>query len=123
MYQIRLSDEEINGFRGRETSLDVNRPELASNFKKVMEELGRSEEYDNHVHKPFTELQIASSPLLNYQHKMKKEQIQPNVLKILLEKDFIKIDTMTGGVVDEESMIGYVAAILSSDRSNIEEEN
>lgn len=121
MYQIRLSEEEINRFRGRETLLDVSKPELASNFKQVMEELGRSEEYDNHVHKPITELRIATSPLLNYQHKMKKEQINPSILKILLEKEFIKIDLETGGIVDEESMIGYVAAILSSDKSNIDE--
>lgn len=120
-YQIRLNEEEINSFRGKETILDISQPELASNFKNVMEDLGRVEEYDNHVHKPFTELQIATSPLLNYQHKMKKEQINPNVLKILLDKEFIKIDTETGGIVDEESKIGYVAAILSSHKSNIDE--
>jgi archaellum component FlaC len=121
MYQIRLNDEEINSFRGKEANLDITQPELASNFKQVMDGLGRSEEYDNHVHKPFTELQIATSPLLNYQHKMKKEQINPNVLRILLDKEFIKIDTESGGIVDEEAKIGYVTAILSSHRSNIDE--
>ncbi|NJD54053.1 MAG: hypothetical protein FIB07_14440 [Candidatus Methanoperedens sp.] len=122
MYQIRLNDQEINSFRGRETHLNVDRPELSSSFKKVMEELGRYEEYDNHVHTPFTELQIATSPLLNYQHKMNKEQIHPNVLNILLEKEFMKIDQRAGGIIDDESKIGYVAAILSSDKSNIDEE-
>ncbi len=123
MYQIILSEEEINRFRGKEEriKLDVTKEELASNFKKVMDELGRFEEYDNHVHKPFTELQIATNPLLNYQHRMKKEQINPNVLKILLQKEFIKIDAESGGIVDEESKIGYVAAILSSHKSNIDE--
>jgi hypothetical protein len=121
MYQIRLNDEEINSFRGKETMLNISQPELASNFKQVMAELGRSDEYDNHVHKPFTELQIATSPLLNYQHKMKKEQINSNVLKILLDREFIKIDTQTGGILDEESKIGYVTAILSSHKSNIDE--
>ncbi len=120
MYQIRLNEDEINRFRGREVMLDVNKHELASNFKQVMEELGKSGEYDNHVNKPFTELQI-TSPLLNYQHKMKKEQINPNVLKILLEREFIEIDTESGGIVDEESKIGYVVAILSSHKSNIDE--
>lgn len=123
MYQIILSDEEINRFRGKEERLkfDITEEKLASNFKQVMEELGRTEEYDTHVHKPFTELQIATNPLLNYQHTMKKDQINPNVLKILLERDFIKIDAESGGIVDEDSKIGYVAAILSSYKSNINE--
>lgn len=124
MYQIILREEEINRFRGKEEriKIDVDQRELASSFKKVMEELGRFEEYDIHVNKPFSELQIATNPLLNYQHKMKKDQINPNVLKILLEKEFIKVDVEGGGIVDEESKIGYVAAILSSHKSNIDEE-
>ncbi len=123
MYLIRLSDEEINRFRGKEERIKINVTEekLASNFKQVMEELGRTEEYDTHVHKPFTELQIATNPLLNYQHTMKKDQINPKVLKILLERDFIKIQAESGGIVDEDSKIGYVAAILSSHKSNIDE--
>ncbi len=121
MYQIRLTDQEINMFRGKEPHIDVEKPELVSNFKTVMEELKRSDEYDNHVHKPVTELQIATSPLLNYEHKMKKEQIHPNVLRILMDKEFIKVDPETGGIVDDETKIGYVAAILSSDKLNIDE--
>lgn len=121
MHQIPLTEEEINYFRGKEVMLDITRGELASTFKQVMEELGKFEEYDTHVHKPFTELQIATSPLLNYQHLMKKEQVNPNILKILLDKEFIEIDTETGGIIDEESKIGFVAAILSSHKANIDE--
>ena len=121
MHQIPLTDEEINHFRGKEVMLDVTKGELASTFKDVMAELGKFEEYDTHVHKPFTELQIATSPLLNYQHLMKKEQINPSILKILLDREFIQIDTETGGIIDEESKIGFVAAILSSHKANIDE--
>lgn len=119
MYQIRLSDEEIYRFRGREMMFDASNEEVVSNFKQVMEELGRSEEYDNHVYRPFRELLIA--PLLNYEHKMKKEQINLNTLKILLEREFIEIDAESNFIVDEESKIDYVAAILSSHKSNIDE--
>jgi len=97
MHQITLTDPEINRFRGREPELDVTRGEAASTFRRIMDELGRFEEYDKHVNKPFLELKIATSPLLNYRHMMNMESMDQNVVKILSEKNFIKVDDNRGG--------------------------
>lgn len=121
-YQITLNDDEIDKFRPKEIrlKLDVANEDVAYNFKQVMDILKKPDEYDRFVHKPVNELSIASEPLLNYQHKMKSDQIKPNILSILSKNELIEIDPMTQGVIDEESKIGYVEAILSTHQSNID---
>lgn len=121
MRQIALNMNEINRFKEKETKLNVTEDGLVSYFKEIMNELRRDAEYEDFVHKPFQRLQVANRPLINYKHMMKKgDKEDPKILEILDNRGFIEIDQDTGAIIDEESKIGYVVSIISTNKLNID---
>lgn len=121
MHRVSLNDGEIDQFREEKqrVRLDAN-SETAFTFNEIMAQLKRQSELERHVKKPFIEHSVCSHPLLKYEHKKKKDFINPLIIKKLTDWKLIEIDAQNE-IVDEESKLGRVASIISSHESNINE--
>ena len=114
LHQVNLKDEEIKFLEERKEMLGE------WNFKRVMEELNREDEYLSFSHEQLTNVEFVYKPLVNYIHTRGRD-INPKVMQILTDKEsygLVRKDP-DGNPTYADDRVEYIIGVLSTAPENI----